>query len=90
MCKQYNGWSNYPTWNVALWLDNDHSSYLMVREWANDCDEVYELADRITDYVFVNEDNPLGDGASMFSDIMQFGLDSVNYFEIAKHIMEED
>ena len=23
----YNGWSNYETWNVALWLDNDEGSY---------------------------------------------------------------
>ena len=20
----YNGWKNYETWNVALWLDNDY------------------------------------------------------------------
>ena len=23
----YNGWKNYATWNVALWLDNDESMY---------------------------------------------------------------
>ena len=23
----YNGWANYETWNVALWLDNDPISY---------------------------------------------------------------
>ena len=21
--KTYNGWTNYETWNVKLWLDND-------------------------------------------------------------------
>ena len=23
----YNGWKNYETWNVALWLDNDYFNY---------------------------------------------------------------
>jgi len=23
----YNGWSNWETWNVALWLDNDYDLY---------------------------------------------------------------
>jgi len=23
----YNGWSNWETWNIALWLDNDYSNY---------------------------------------------------------------
>ena len=23
----YNGWTNYETWNVALWLDNDYFYY---------------------------------------------------------------
>ena len=23
----YNGWTNYETWNVALWMDNDETSY---------------------------------------------------------------
>jgi len=23
----YNGWTNYETWNVALWLDNDRYYY---------------------------------------------------------------
>ncbi len=25
--KGYNGWSNYETWNVKLWMDNDEGSY---------------------------------------------------------------
>ncbi len=27
MQKTYNGWPNYETWNVMLWLDNDHGAY---------------------------------------------------------------
>jgi hypothetical protein len=27
----YNGWTNYETWAVSLWLGNEESSY---RHWA--------------------------------------------------------
>lgn len=29
----YNGWANYETWNVALWLGNDEGSYSFAREY---------------------------------------------------------
>ena len=31
----YNGWANYETWNVALWIGNDEGLYNLARE----CDD---------------------------------------------------
>lgn len=34
--KTYNGWTNYETWNVKLWMDNDQGSYDYWREAAQE------------------------------------------------------
>lgn len=31
----YNGWKNWSTWNVALWLGNDENLYKISRRFVN-------------------------------------------------------
>ena len=30
--KTYNGWKNYETWNVALWIGNDEGLYNVAKQ----------------------------------------------------------
>lgn len=97
----YNGWKNYETWNVALWIDNDQSTYNMRSEWAQEIWDESEadrnftreetakiaLADRIKE--FVDDNNPLSSEASMYSDILSAALSEVDYYEIAENWLED-
>ena len=39
----YNGWENYETWNVALWLQNDEGLYNLALECGTYEDFVNEI-----------------------------------------------
>ena len=83
----YNGWTNYETWNVKLWLDNDQGEhdYWLLRSWEVDGD-VYALENELKDAVYENyPDIP----PSMYSDILNAGLSSVNWREIAEAMIED-
>jgi hypothetical protein len=70
----YNGWTNYETWNVALWLDNEQGTYSLVREWADEI-RVDDMAPDL--------------GASMFADLLGAALSAVDWAEIAENILSE-
>ncbi len=42
----YNGWTNYETWNVALWLGNDEGMYSLARR-KNSYDELIPTLEAI-------------------------------------------
>ena len=33
---EYNGWTNYETWNVVLWLENEERTYLAICNFMKD------------------------------------------------------
>jgi hypothetical protein len=41
----YNGWENYETWNVALWINNDEGLYHLAAECGDYETLVYRLYD---------------------------------------------
>ena len=47
----YNGWENYETWNVALWINNEEGLY----HFAQECGDYETLVDRLYNEYGVTE-----------------------------------
>ena len=52
---EYNGWSDWTTWNCALWIGGDEGFYNM----AKDCRDYGEFVDFVTE-VYMNDVNGWG------------------------------
>ena len=97
--KTYNGWANYETWAVKLWLDNDESGCALQQElleqaqnnlnpsevWTKEEAIRFQLANLIEEWV--KDNSPLADTASMYSDMLGAAIASVNFTEIADSII---
>jgi len=93
MSEGYNGWKNYKTWNVKLWMDNEEGSYrywLLIAEeiWQEsaDCDEFCStMAQRLKDEH--EENRPEVQGT--YGDLLDAALSEVDWYEIAESYVED-
>jgi hypothetical protein len=79
----YNGWTNYETWNIKLWLDNDGFSLENLTQSA----DPFEVSKELESYF--DDLNPLADKANCFADLLGSALKSVNWYEIAEALIED-
>ncbi len=103
--KRYNGWTNYETWAVSLWIDNDQATYLHWREETarhvreSDDDEMVGkgiwTAREAARYKLAQQlrdevtDAAPDLEASVYSDLLQAALDDVDWIEIAESRLDD-
>lgn len=99
--SSYNGWSNYETWVVNLWLGNDEGSYNKCRSLTQRCLEeavadgvfnrkeraCFQLANELKE--MIEAANPLANEASVYSDLLNASLGETNWREIANALLED-
>ena len=97
--NKYNGWSNYETWLVKLWIDNEQESYTYWQEkakelyeqagpteyWTREESALYGLAEALQE-AFDDMDEMSG----MATDLVHAALSEVNWREIAESLLEDN
>ncbi len=103
--KKYNGWANYETWCVHLWLTNEEGDYRYWREeaarhrkeaprHANVREGIWsvELAERVglaEQMKSEIEEATPIEAASLFSDLLSATLSEVDWHEVAGAFLED-
>jgi hypothetical protein len=101
--QTYNGWANYETWLVGLWLDNDAGSY---EYWRDQAEEHWREApsteevkkgtwsrENATKYNLADqikeeiEDNTPLSNAGLYTDLLNGALSEVRWDEVAENFM---
>ncbi|OED44671.1 hypothetical protein ACH42_06950 [Endozoicomonas sp. (ex Bugula neritina AB1)] len=78
----YNGYSNYQTWNVALWIFNEEGLYRYWIERQHEDNLPRELQD------WIEENTPEVTG--LYADILGHALGMVDWYEVAEAIREAE
>lgn len=96
----YSGWTNYETWLVNLWMDNDQGSQEYWQETAQECMQdaidgndtsdvralaTYNLSERMKE----QHEEFTPETTGVYSDLLSSALGRVDWYEIAKHYMDD-
>jgi hypothetical protein len=79
--NNYNGWSNYATWRIALeWFDGNNPF-----NYQTDCDQ---LANDLREYVEESLEAMVNESRNLALDYALTFISDVNWYEIAEHLVE--
>lgn len=91
--KSYNGWTNYETWAVNLWLDNDEGSQSY---WAEQATEALkrvrgdrdDIARGFADSIKEQHEEVLPELTGFAADLLNAAMSEVNWHEIATTLLD--
>lgn len=92
--KEHNGWYNYETWAVALWMDNDEGSQ---ERWADEAQTRLKMARGDADEatygletaIKVQHEESVPELQGFAADLLNAAMSEVNWREIARHLVED-
>ena len=96
--QKYNGWHNYETWVVKLWMDNEEPSYRYWREHVeayigesdkSNPDWKHKAAIELSDDLKTEHESALPELEGFASDLLAAGFSKVNWYEIAESLIND-
>lgn len=85
VATEYNGWSNYETWCVNLWMTSDQRYYEALCQIVSSQDDLPSKAEALEDWLRFEYD---GECASVWADLINNSLALVNWCEIIENNQE--
>ena len=102
--RKYNGWTNYETWNLKLWLDNSawdirepnvfNTNIVqgkirkICKKQNNEKDTIHEIYEYLKNYVEKGFNN-MYLKPSFYCDVLSASIREVNFYEIAESYYED-
>jgi hypothetical protein len=91
--KTYNGWTNYETWAVKLWMDNEEGSYnywldeakQAIRHGKDKDDAIYNLSQTLKEC----HEEALPELKGFASDLLNAAMSEVDWREIAESLVND-
>lgn len=83
---EYNGWTNYETWLVNVWVGNDEGLYQVMLDLCRDAQNEYEAGKAMREYIDEMLEVP---ESGLKADLLNAAISACNWEEIAEHYIED-
>jgi accessory colonization factor AcfC len=97
--SEYNGWTNYQTWAVSLWMDNTQGDQQYWAEITKEvveraqADAIFTAAERaafdLTEKMKDHFEENMPEIGGVYADLLGSALSDVNWREIAQHLVKQ-